>query len=144
MIVYQDLTEGYVPSTVRLAYKIFKPSKQPDFNKAIEDFMSTDSMCFIALDNQEVVGFVTINIFKPLFTDRPKAHISWVAVEPNHRRRGIAKVLLQMAEQFCKSEGCRYVDLSSKISPEREPAHKLYESFGFKSDTQKYFIKHFS
>lgn len=144
MITYQDLTEGYVPSTVRFAYSIFKPSKEPDFNKAIQDFMETDSMCFIALDNNEVVGFVTVNIFKPFLTERPKAHVSWIAVKPSHRHQGIAKVLLQMTEQFCKKEGCKYMDLSSRISPEREAAHKLYESFGFKSDTQKYFIKHFS
>lgn len=143
MITYQDLTEGYVSSTVRLAYKIFKPFKQPDFNLAIQDFNSTTSKCFIAIENDEVVGFITLNVFKPLFTDFPKAHISWVAVAETHRRKGIAKVLLQMAEQYCKGQGCKYVDLSSKISAERESAHKLYESFGFKSNTQKYFIKHF-
>ena len=143
MIVYQDLTEGFVFSTVKLAYKIFKPTKQADYNLAIEDFNSTHSKCFIAVEGDNVVGFVTLNIFKPLFTDFPKAHISWVAVDENYRRKGIAKVLLQMAEQYCKAQSCKYVDLSSRISVEREAAHKLYESFGFKSNTQKYFIKHF-
>lgn len=143
MITYQELTEGFVSSTVRLAYKVFKPTKQPDFNLAIQDFESSSSKCFIAVNDNEVVGFITINIFKPLFTDFPKAHISWVAVDENQRRKGIAKILLQMAEQYCKQQNCKYMDLSSKISLEREPAHKLYESFGFKSNTQKYFIKHF-
>ena len=143
MITYQDLTEGFVFSTVKLAYKIFKPLKVVDYNQAVADFNDTNSMCFIALDGNEVVGFITLNIFKPLFTDFPKAHISWVAVDEKYRRKGIAKVLLQMAEQYCKGQGCKYVDLSSRISVEREPAHKLYESFGFKSNTQKYFIKHF-
>ena len=143
MITYQDLTENFVFSTVRLAYKIFKPLKPVDYNQAIKDFNETNSMCFIALDGNNVVGFITLNTFKPLFTDFPKAHISWIAVDEKYRRKGIAKVLLQMAEQYCKGQGCKYVDLSSRISPERMPAHKLYESFGFKSDTQKYFIKHF-
>lgn len=143
MITYQDLTENFVLSTVKLAYKIFKPTKQVDYNLVIKDFSSTNSKCFIAVEEDNVVGFVTFNIFKPLFTDFPKAHISWIAVEENHRHKGIAKVLLQMTEQYCKTQNCKYVDLSSKISVEREAAHKLYESFGFKSNTQKYFIKHF-
>ena len=144
MIKYQDLTESFVPSTAKLAFKIFKPGKEVDFNKAIEDFNSTSTKCFIAIDNEEVVGFITLNVFKPLFTDCPKAHVSWVAVEEKHRKQGISKVLFQMAEQYCKLNNCRYVDLSSKVIPERVAAHKLYESCGFKSDTQKYFIKHFS
>ena len=144
MITYQDLTENYVIATAKLAYKIFKPTKKVDYNLAVEDFNDTNSMCFIALDGESVVGFITLNVFKPLFTDFPKAHISWIAVEEKHRKQGIAKVLLQMAEQYCKLQGCKYVDLSSRIAPERIPAHKLYESFGFKSDTQKYFIKHFN
>ena len=143
MITYQDLTEEYVPSTTKLAYKIFKPSKEPDYNQALKDFENTFTKCFIALDENKVIGFITLNIFKPLFTDYPKAHISWIAVKESYRGKGIAKVLLQMAEQYCKSQDCKYMDLSSKISPERIPAHKLYESFGFQSNTQKYFIKHF-
>ena len=143
MIKYQDLTENFVFSTAKLAFKIFKPTKTVDYNKAMEDFNGSKTKCFIAIDEENVVGFVTLNIFKPLFTDCPKAHISWIAVDETYRRKGIAKVLLQMAEQYCKSKGCKYVDLSSRISVEREAAHKLYESFGFQSNTQKYFIKHF-
>ena len=143
MITYQELTESFVPSTAKLAFKIFKAGKAVDYNKALEDFTNSDTKCFIATEDNETVGFVTMNVFKPLFTDNPKAHIAWIAVDSEHRRKGIAKVLLQMAEQYCKGLGCKYVDLSSRISPEREAAHKLYESFGFKSNTQKYFIKHF-
>ena len=142
MITYQELSEGFVASTARLAYKIFKPTKKVDFNKVIEDFNSSDSKCFIAIEDNEVIGFVTLNVFKPLFTDYPKAHISWIAVDPAYRGQGISKILLQMAEQFCKNQECRYIDLSSRIAPERMSAHALYTSFGFKSDTQKYFIKH--
>ena len=120
MIKYQELTESFVPSTVKLAYRIFKPSKEVDFNKAIEDYNQTDTMCFIALNDENVIGLVTLNVFKPLFTECPKAHISWIAVDSKFRGRGIAKVLLQMAEQFCKSEGCKYMDLSSRAIPERE------------------------
>ena len=144
MIVYQELTESFVPSTVKLAFKIFKPTKPVDYNQALADFTSTDTKCFIATENNETVGFVTLNVFKPLFTDFPKAHIAWIAVDESQRRKGIAKILLQMAEQYCKSQGCKYVDLSSRISLERTAAHALYNSFGFRSDTQKYFIKHFS
>lgn len=143
MITYQELTLCYVPSTAKLAYSIFKPTKEVDFNKVIADFEKSNTKCFIALDNEKVVGLITLNIFKPLFTDFPKAHISWIAVDEAYRQKGIAKILMQMAEEFCKHKKCKYMDLSSRNVPERMAAHALYDSFGFKSDTQKYFIKHF-
>ncbi len=57
------------------------------------------------------------------------AHLMTVAVEPPHRRSGVAtRLMLEMVERAIK-EGARNMTL--EVRPSNQPAHQLYEKFGF-------------
>lgn len=142
MTIYQDLTSNYLDQTVDLLYSVFKPNTTPDKEKILKDFYTTTSNCFIAIIDEIVVGLVVVTTDRSLFSTQVHGHISWLCVDAEYRGHGIAKVLMQMAESWAKNQGAKFVDLSSAIKPEREFAHKLYESCGYRSDSQKYFIKH--
>ncbi|HEU0295652.1 MAG TPA: GNAT family N-acetyltransferase [Anaerolineales bacterium] len=63
-----------------------------------------------------------------------------VVVEPNFRRLGIARALLQTAIDFAREAGANGVALTS--NPKREAANLLYKSLGFeRRDTNSYFYR---
>jgi len=142
MIIYQDLTDDHLESFTKLFYSVFRPTETPNVKDLTKDFYTTHSMSFVALEEGKVISLVIITVDKPFFSKAAHGHISWVCTEPSYRGKGIAKVLLQMAESWAKTQGASFVDLSSNNKPDRAAAHKLYSSMGYNSDSQKYFIKH--
>lgn len=58
-----------------------------------------------------------------------EGHITNVAVHPNHRRRGIAKALMEVLIASCEEEGL--VRQTLEVRPSNEAALRLYESYGF-------------
>jgi GNAT superfamily N-acetyltransferase len=65
-----------------------------------------------------------------------RAHVVNVYVEPEHRRRGLARRLMQTALDWCESEGIRVVTLQA--SDEGRP---LYESLGFKATREMILVR---
>ena len=57
-------------------------------------------------------------------------HVSALSVAPQHRRKGLAKALMQVFEQECEKLGCYYVDLF--VRPSNGVAVKMYENFGYR------------
>jgi GNAT superfamily N-acetyltransferase len=54
---------------------------------------------FVALDDDQVLGFVTF------FVAEGRVTIGWMGVRPSHHRRGIGGALLKAVEKFCRSAG---------------------------------------
>ena len=80
-----------------------------------------DSVCTIALADDRIAGFLA---FEKILDE---GSITELAVHPDYRRRGIAKMLIEQAEKSA-------ADLSSTFLEVREsntPAIMLYKSVGF-------------
>ena len=75
----------------------------------------------------EVNGAISGYIGLKLISD--EAHVMTIAVCPEHRRRGFARVLLEAALADPASAGARRVHL--EVRPSNAPAISLYERLGF-------------
>ena len=51
-------------------------------------------------------GALAFHWYPTLGSDMPLAHIDWLAVAPEERRRGIARTLLKSASQAARLAGC--------------------------------------
>ena len=60
-----------------------------------------------------------------------EAHVTNLAIHPDFRRKGIAKILLANGLEECYREKIKYLTLEVRAS--NSNAIALYESFGFKS-----------
>lgn len=74
------------------------------------------------------VGYVTVGYIGLLFV-LDQAQINKIAVAEHARRQGVAKALLQRAEQFCREKGM--ISLSLEVRVSNEAAISLYEQWGF-------------
>jgi GNAT superfamily N-acetyltransferase len=64
------------------------------------------------------------------------AHIGNVYIEPNHRNRGLAKMLMELMMEWARSEGISELTLSAS-----DQAKPLYRRLGFEPRTDSYSLK---
>jgi ribosomal-protein-alanine N-acetyltransferase len=71
----------------------------------------------------EVVGYVCLWLVDTI------VHIDDIAVDPAHRRRGIAAQLVRIATAWARERGAR--ELTLEVRSSNQAAHELYRRFGF-------------
>jgi ribosomal-protein-alanine N-acetyltransferase len=77
----------------------------------------------VARIGKETVGYVGL-----MFVEE-EAHVTTVAVAPEHQRRGIGTQIMLGAVRIAQEEGARHVSLEVAVGNER--AQALYRRFGF-------------
>jgi ribosomal-protein-alanine N-acetyltransferase len=83
------------------------------------------SLCFGAFDGDELVGYMIISRYVDAW------HVMNVAVDPDHRRRGIATMLLDRLFESTDDGTRRGYTLEVRVS--NIGAIKLYEEAGFRA-----------
>lgn len=82
--------------------------------------------------DRKVIGMV--GLCTSLFYEYDGSYVRIVAfvVDPNHRRKGIGKKLIQEAENWAKEQGAIAIGLNSGNREERKNAHQFYLNMGYK------------
>jgi ribosomal-protein-alanine N-acetyltransferase len=83
------------------------------------------SICLGAFDGEQLVGYMIISRYVDAW------HVMNVAVDPDHRRRGIATMLLNRLFESTDDGTRRGYTLEVRVS--NEGAIKLYEASGFRA-----------
>jgi [ribosomal protein S18]-alanine N-acetyltransferase len=87
------------------------------------ELVKPTSICLGAFDGSELVGYIVNSRYVDAW------HVMNVAVDPDHRRRGIATQLLQHLFELTQGDERRGYTLEVRIS--NDPAIRLYERLGF-------------
>ncbi len=86
-------------------------------------------LLLVALEDGVAVGTVSLLTASP--ANQPhRAEISKLLVHPDHRRKGIARQLMQAAEREARSAGKTLLTLDTRSGDSAEP---LYTSLGFET-----------
>ena len=94
----------------------------------------------VAKVNNKMVGYTSVIMAYNLFDGkRPFMTLWWVCTHPNYRRQGAATKLFNRIEEIAIENNCELIYFTSEV--ERTGAHKFYESMGYKSNSDKAFIK---
>jgi GNAT superfamily N-acetyltransferase len=87
----------------------------------------------------ELVGWIHVSVANLIESD-VRAEVNGLIVAEAHRSLGAGAKLLEAAENWARTCGCRAVNLRSNVI--RERAHKFYERQGYEHyKTQKAFRK---
>lgn len=102
----------------------------------LEEIIGSDStVLFAARSGQEIVGLLTLAIFR--IPTGVRAWIEDVVVDDQARGKGVGDALNRAALTEAARRGAKTVDLTSR--PSREAANRLYQRLGFKPrDTNVY------
>ena len=115
------MTEAHVAQVAALEQVCFSdPWSENSVRSELENPLST---WLIALEGETVLGYVGSQ------TVLDEADIMNVAVAPDHRRQGIARLLLERLEEALRSRNVHSLTLEVRAS--NEPAKALYASLGY-------------
>lgn len=111
----------------RLTPQLSSSSPPPTAEELAEIVASPATVLFLARSNGEIVGSLTLVLFR--IPTGLRAWIEDVVVDESARGRGVGEALSRAALERARSLGARTVDLTSR--PSREAANRLYRRIGF-------------
>jgi ribosomal protein S18 acetylase RimI-like enzyme len=112
---------------------------QPQRDVFLAHLEDPDAAVFVAEDDGEVAGAVSLWIQPRLNWVTPQAWIPDLYVDPAFRRRGAARALLDACVAEARARGCHVLVLES--GHHRSEAHVLYEAYGFDHYARAYALK---
>jgi len=121
-------------------YRIFY--KQASNLKAAKAFIKNrlllkDAIIYVAYIKNNAVGFTQLY---PLFSSvsmTPMYLLNDLYIDSTYRNQGIGEALINQAKQLCKTEKNKGLAIQTAFD---NPAQKLYQRLGFKSDTDLHFF----
>lgn len=144
MEFYIERIRGYsveLTSTVNKLLKQLSETAALLTENDVKAMIASQGNClFVArrLDNREIVGMLTLIIFRIPFAK--KALIEDLVVDKEYRKKGIGTKLILSAITEARRRKVSYLDFTS--NPKRVAANRLYQSLGFKKrDTNVYRIE---
>jgi GNAT superfamily N-acetyltransferase len=98
---------------------------------------SPDVTVYLAEFDGQPVGTACLSILPNITYDcRPTAFIEAVVVRYEHRRRGVARLMLGRALEAARRESCFKVQLLTHKRHANDGAHDLYRSLGFQAEAE--------
>jgi ribosomal protein S18 acetylase RimI-like enzyme len=122
-----EITDEVVAAFDRLIPQLSRSNPAPAASALAEIVSSPATVLFLAYDGDEIVGSLTLVLFR--IPTGLRAWIEDVVVDEAARGRGVGEALNRAALDRARSAGARTVDLTSR--PSREAANRLYRSIGF-------------
>jgi len=87
------------------------------------------SITLVGLQDEEIMGFVIADRFRPRRSLRSVGKIITIDVAPAAQHSGMGTLLMSSVEGELKSVGCDYVSL--EVAVDNEPALRFYKKHGY-------------
>lgn len=95
-------------------------------------FNDEDKTCLLACNaTDSVCGMVEMSLRNVVdgCLSSPVGYVEGIFVDPAHRGSGIARLLMQHAEGWCRSRGCREIATDAEL--DHEEAQRFHQHMGF-------------
>lgn len=87
------------------------------------------SITLVGLQDEEIMGFIIADRFRPRHASRSVGKIITIDVAPQAQHSGLGTLLMSGVERELKSSGCDYVSL--EVAVDNEPALRFYKKHGY-------------
>ena len=95
------------------------------------DPFSEDHIVFFAENKGEMAGIIWLALRDPFYVfEEPHVWMYNIHVSSEHRRKGVASLLLDQADTWSRAMGRKGIGL--QVIEFNEPARKMYEKHGYK------------
>jgi len=132
------LSKETVEQAIALVQRIFAGTSKEDIRTAFEGGLGNrkaytkwkiSQLKYWVIVEDTVIA--TTGMYE-LLEDKDAYWAGWMCVDPEFRRRGLGRKLLEFVVDLAKKAGKKYVRLYTSTDPNEAAAQKLYEKRGFK------------
>lgn len=127
IVCAEQVTDELLAALERLIPQVSSSSPAPTAAEVEAIISSPDSVLFLAVIDDEIVGCLTLGLYR--IPTGLKAWIEDVVVDEAGRGRGVGALLNTAAINEARRRGAKHVNLTSR--PSREAANRLYQRLGF-------------
>jgi ribosomal protein S18 acetylase RimI-like enzyme len=112
---------------------------ETELKKILDEIKSKEGIFYIALNGNEIAGFVTATIYRQTPEDllgtipSNVGRLTNLYVSALNRQKGLGTTLLHMAEEYVKSKECDVMKI--EVFAPNTPARNFYEKLGYEPRT---------
>lgn len=118
-----------------MEHRDYEVMNQKQLELAKKSVSTIESDIFVAENNKEFLGYLEVTEDRDYFTHESIAYISAIAVTPLGEGKGIGKMLMEKAENWCLDKGCKQLVLD--VFKANENALKFYKHLGYEEEIVK-------
>jgi ribosomal protein S18 acetylase RimI-like enzyme len=124
------LDRASVVKFMQLTYaELFPGCDLTHLAQTVEQYFSAATPLWWVLDQGQAIASLWVGIAVDQSSGIRHAHVFLLYVKPQYRRRGIARALMQVAEDWARRQGDRQIGL--QVFANNRPAVNLYERLGY-------------
>lgn len=125
-----ELTNANINMLVgfQLDYLQSSLSKDQLEDKILDVLNHDDEKIFLAVCDDEVIGYIYVNIYDVLYQE-PIANIVSFILNMNKKHNGVGKTLIEAAENWAKDKGIKKARIVSDVN--RTHGHSLFKKLGY-------------
>jgi GNAT superfamily N-acetyltransferase len=107
------------------------PFEEQTRRQTLAKFLSDESLgsLWLIAHGEEAIGYLVLTLGYSFEYGGRDAFIDEVYIRESHRRKGVGKIALALAEEACRTLGVRALHL--EVERENRNAHALYRKVGF-------------
>ena len=130
--------EAYLAQIAELLQGEGYPGDEASIQRRL-GLLPREDRILMAVEGESLLGFAHLRIARDLAADETAEVVS-IVVRPDHRRRGIGRMLVAAAETWARQSGRARLLLRTDVV--RTPAHAFYVALGYlKSATTVEFVR---
>ncbi len=106
-------TAADAPGLCELLETLGRPVAVRSMTERLDALSEEPGVVLIALEWGPPSGVVAVSWRRLLLADAPQAEVSVLAIDPQHRRRGVGRLLLKASSQAARLAGCAQMILDA-------------------------------
>ena len=121
-----------LPQAAELACQLWPSHSREELHATLQDAISDGGAVLLALEGERPVGFAQCALRRDYVegsSTSPVGYLEGIFVLPEHRRRGIARRLVDACQSWARLQGCK--EFASDCELENGPSRLFHLHSGF-------------
>lgn len=136
-MIIEKLSENRLDEFFEIVCKMVAESEfsyvVPEKQKILQLFKNPNAVAFLALENNQIVGFISGIVHEYFFSNRKRVSDLGFFVLPEYRGSRVALKLVKLLEAWAIEKNANELHLGQTTGLEIDKTKKFYERLGFKT-----------
>ena len=136
-MIIEKLSENRLDEFFEIVCKMVAESEfsyvVPKKQKILQLFKNPNAVAFLALENNQIVGFISGLVHEYFFSNRKRVSDLGFFVLPEYRGSRVALKLVKLLEAWAIEKNANELHLGQTTGLEIDKTKKFYERLGFKT-----------